>query len=90
MFNNPLFFFAAVEFAMYLKYCQQLSFDEDPDYSYLRQIFRTLFERENFIYRDKELCEIFKNLGQDKLDVNADLDQSPEKNDKKSEMPRQM
>lgn len=31
------------EFATYLNYCRNLRFDETPDYSYLRQLFRTLF-----------------------------------------------
>ncbi|KAM3186533.1 Casein kinase I isoform delta [Hymenolepis weldensis] len=31
------------EFATYLNYCRSLRFDETPDYSYLRQLFRTLF-----------------------------------------------
>ncbi|XP_056665702.1 casein kinase I-like [Monodelphis domestica] len=31
------------EFAAYLNYCRALRFDETPDYSYLRQLFRILF-----------------------------------------------
>ncbi|VDD83963.1 unnamed protein product [Mesocestoides corti] len=31
------------EFAMYLNYCRGLRFEEPPDYSYLRQLFRVLF-----------------------------------------------
>ncbi|KAM7541001.1 hypothetical protein Aperf_G00000030583 [Anoplocephala perfoliata] len=31
------------EFATYLNYCRNLHFEETPDYSYLRQLFRTLF-----------------------------------------------
>jgi hypothetical protein len=32
------------EFATYLNYCRNLRFEETPDYRYLRQIFRGLFE----------------------------------------------
>nr|XP_051687603.1 casein kinase I-like [Oryctolagus cuniculus] len=35
------------EFATYLKYCRALHFDETPDYNYLRQLFRSLFETLN-------------------------------------------
>lgn len=38
------------EFATYLNYCRQLRFEERPDYSYLRQLFRTLFHRKGFTY----------------------------------------
>ncbi|EME31648.1 casein kinase 1 isoform 1 [Galdieria sulphuraria] len=37
------------EFASYLQYCRSLKFDEKPDYSYLRNLFRGLFEREGFV-----------------------------------------
>ncbi|KAM6515598.1 serine/threonine protein kinase [Fusarium solani] len=38
------------EFAIYLNYCRSLRFDDKPDYSYLRKIFRDLFVREGFQY----------------------------------------
>ncbi|CAA9998020.1 unnamed protein product [Nesidiocoris tenuis] len=38
------------EFTLYLNYCRSLRFEERPDYSYLRQMFRTLFHREMFTY----------------------------------------
>lgn len=36
------------EFALYMKYCRQLSFEDRPDYSYLRKLFRDIFVRENY------------------------------------------
>uniref|UniRef100_G3NC04 non-specific serine/threonine protein kinase n=1 Tax=Gasterosteus aculeatus aculeatus TaxID=481459 RepID=G3NC04_GASAC len=38
------------EFATYLNYCRGLRFDDKPDYSYLRQLFRNLFHRQGFSY----------------------------------------
>ena len=36
------------EFALYLNYCRGLRFDMQPDYAYLRRMFREVFERENY------------------------------------------
>ncbi|XP_057311777.1 casein kinase I-like [Hydractinia symbiolongicarpus] len=38
------------EFATYLNYCRALRFDDKPDYSFLRQIFRSLFHRQGYTY----------------------------------------
>jgi casein kinase 1 len=38
------------EFASYLNYTRSLRFDDKPDYSYLRKLFRDLFVREGFQY----------------------------------------
>ena len=47
-----LFFycFLTAEFATYLNFCRSLRFDDKPDYSYLRQLFRNLFHRQGFTY----------------------------------------
>lgn len=37
------------EFATYLTYCRQLRFVEDPDYDYLRSIFRNLFDKKGYV-----------------------------------------
>ena len=34
----------------YLKYCKELRFEDKPDYSFLRQLFRTLFHSQGFTY----------------------------------------
>ena len=39
-----------VEFAQYLNYCRSLQFEDKPDYSYLRKLFRDLFIRESLKY----------------------------------------
>ncbi|GBG71454.1 hypothetical protein CBR_g8872 [Chara braunii] len=36
------------EFESYFRHCRSLKFDEKPDYTYLRQLFRALFIREGF------------------------------------------
>uniref|UniRef100_A0A8C8E0N9 Protein kinase domain-containing protein n=1 Tax=Oryzias sinensis TaxID=183150 RepID=A0A8C8E0N9_9TELE len=38
------------EFSTYLNLCRSLRFDDKPDYSYLRQLFRNLFHRQGFSY----------------------------------------
>ncbi|CAO3590266.1 unnamed protein product [Absidia cylindrospora] len=38
------------EFAIYLNYTRSLRFDDKPDYSYLRRLFRDLFLREGYQY----------------------------------------
>ncbi|XP_031781923.1 casein kinase 1 epsilon isoform X3 [Nasonia vitripennis] len=39
-----------MEFATYLKYCKELRFEQKPDYTYLRHMFRTLFHNQGFTY----------------------------------------
>ncbi|XP_038190437.1 LOW QUALITY PROTEIN: casein kinase I-like [Arvicola amphibius] len=38
------------EFATYLNFCRSLRFDDKPDYSYLRQLFRNLSHRQGYSY----------------------------------------
>jgi hypothetical protein len=35
-----------MEFVTYFQYCRSLRFDDKPDFSYLRKMFRDLFARE--------------------------------------------
>jgi casein kinase I family protein HRR25 len=38
------------EFGIFLNYCRALRFDDKPDYSHLRKLFRDLFVREGYQY----------------------------------------
>lgn len=40
----------AAEFSTYLNNCRSLRFDDKPDYSYLRQLFRNLFHCQGYVY----------------------------------------
>lgn len=49
--NSFLFFLTSLaEFSTYMNFCRSLRFDDKPDYSYLRQLFRNLFHRQGFSY----------------------------------------
>jgi len=36
------------EFLIYLKYCRSLEFESDPDYKYLKRLFRSLQQKLNY------------------------------------------
>ncbi|EDV41925.2 uncharacterized protein Dana_GF17711, partial [Drosophila ananassae] len=40
----------SIEFFLYLRYCRNLKFQEDPDYGYLRHLFKSLFRINYLIY----------------------------------------
>lgn len=42
-----------VEFNKYMSYVKSLGFFDEPNYNYLKKLFRTLFLKENFQYDDK-------------------------------------
>ena len=37
-----------IEVSMYINYCRGLRFDEDPDYDFLRRLFKNLFDNQGF------------------------------------------
>ena len=39
-----------IEFSMYLNYCKGLRLEEDPDYDYLRRLFRNLAKKNEIEY----------------------------------------
>uniref|UniRef100_A0AAX7V2Y7 non-specific serine/threonine protein kinase n=1 Tax=Astatotilapia calliptera TaxID=8154 RepID=A0AAX7V2Y7_ASTCA len=50
LFRHNLKHLSYTEFSTYLNFCRSLRFDDKPDYSYLRQLFRNLFHRQGFSY----------------------------------------
>jgi casein kinase 1 epsilon len=38
------------EFVSFFQYCRGLQFDEKPDYSYLKSLLKSIFERYNYDY----------------------------------------
>nr|CAH8864908.1 unnamed protein product [Trichobilharzia regenti] len=59
-----------VEMAVYLNYCRGMRFDNEPDYSYCRQLFRSLFHREGFTYDCIFDWNLLKFSGNDQNAVN--------------------
>lgn len=68
------------EFAAYLNYCRFLAFENKPDYSHCRKLFRTLFLKQGYT-----LDYVFDWDLLDKKDGNKD-DDTNEKGDKKLNM----
>lgn len=44
-----------VEFASYFQYCRSLTFEQRPDYGFLKRLFRDLFTREGRINTDSRV-----------------------------------
>lgn len=57
-----------VEFGTYLAYCRNLRFDEKPDYTYLRKLFKDLFKRsgyeQDYVYDWDVIAEDIKKKSQ--------------------------
>ena len=50
MYIHYPIFFPSDEFATYLNFCRSLRFEDKPDYSYLRELFRALFHKLGYAY----------------------------------------
>jgi hypothetical protein len=60
------------EFAIYLNYTRSLRFDDKPDYSYLRKLFRDLFVREGYQYDYVFDWTIFKDVNKQHMPSQID------------------
>ena len=66
-------------FAMYLNYVRDLKFEEEPDYSYLRQLFRNLFREFNYSYDHAFDWNILR-FGKASLSASQEGDSTPTQN----------
>nr|XP_057917981.1 casein kinase I isoform X1 [Doryrhamphus excisus]XP_057917983.1 casein kinase I isoform X1 [Doryrhamphus excisus] len=67
-------------FSTYLNLCRSLRFDDKPDYSYLRQLFRNLFHRQGFSY-DYVFDWSMLKFGASRTTEDGDKDRKEEKED---------
>jgi hypothetical protein len=60
------------EFSIYLIYCRNLRFDEEPDYKFLKDIFKELFNKNgyetDYVYDWNVIAE-YKKSEKDKNDI---------------------
>ena len=61
------------EFATYMKYCRDLKFDEDPDYAYLRKLFKDLMAKEGYKYDNKYDWTMLEKYSTNSPDGEEDL-----------------
>ena len=48
--QSIIYFYLNFEFIKFMNYCRDLKFEEKPDYSYLRKIFKDLFSSLGYEY----------------------------------------
>lgn len=82
-----------IEFSIYLNYCRALKFEDKPNYSYLRNLFLDLMEREGLKY---DYCYDWCNLNEErelqgnkiKIEIRRPVDLDDLDNDKNEHMNR--
>ncbi|XP_058117372.1 casein kinase I-like [Anopheles ziemanni] len=77
-----------LEFASYLHYCRSLRFEEEPDYMYLRQVFRILLRRMNHHHDFNYDWNVLKQ--QEMLQASSDPPAESSGKNKPNETPRAM
>lgn len=72
----------------YLSYCRSLGFQEDPDYEYLRQLFRTVFSKCGYKYDwqfDWVVCQQLEDDNNN--DPSSEINNTPTSTDKDNRNP---
>ena len=78
------------EFADYMNYCRNLGFTEDPDYSYLRRMFKELYNRcgfENDFIFDWTIQRYHAQINQETLGIEMGLRKQKKNSSDKSSDP---
>lgn len=62
------------EFATYVRYTRRLRFEDEPDYAYLRRLFRELFLRKGFVYDGEyDWVRLREKSGSNRLNLDPNL-----------------
>ena len=51
------------EFELYMDYCKKLTFEQDPDYDYLKGLLKTVYTRDGYEYDNKYDWDLIDDNG---------------------------